>query len=246
MTGAFRNAYDDAQRAGSYAGLDWPGTYHLAWRELNDLIRPPTRGRRALDFGCGTGRSTRLLAGLGYEAQGIDISPAMVEQARARDPRGDYRVVAADRAPDLPPGAYALVLASYTFDNIPLDSRPGLLDALRRSLEDGGRLVIVASTPLVYTHEWVSFTTAQFPDNRAARDGDRVRIVMLDVPDQRPIEDILCSDEGHRRLFRGAGLAVLDVRRPLGRAGEPWRWASEERIAPWSIYVLGASPREGR
>ena len=37
--------------------------------------------------------------------------------------------------------------------------------------------------PAIYVNEWASFSTRDFPENRNARDGDRVRIVMLDVPD---------------------------------------------------------------
>jgi SAM-dependent methyltransferase len=39
------------------------------------------RGGRALDVGCGTGKSLRPLLALGYEAEGCDISPAMLKEA---------------------------------------------------------------------------------------------------------------------------------------------------------------------
>ena len=39
-------------------------------------------GRRVLDIGCGEGRFCRLLAGLGAEVTGIDLTTAFVERAR--------------------------------------------------------------------------------------------------------------------------------------------------------------------
>jgi SAM-dependent methyltransferase len=42
----------------------------------------PESRRRALDFGCGSGRTTRPLAGIFSEVVGVDISERMVDQAR--------------------------------------------------------------------------------------------------------------------------------------------------------------------
>jgi SAM-dependent methyltransferase len=44
------------------------------------------RGRRALDIGCGTGRSTGPLFDRGYSVQACDISPAMLAIARVKFP----------------------------------------------------------------------------------------------------------------------------------------------------------------
>ncbi len=33
-----KNCYEDAVRASAYARLEFPGTYHLAYRDLPDLI----------------------------------------------------------------------------------------------------------------------------------------------------------------------------------------------------------------
>lgn len=63
---------------------------------------------------------------------------------------------------------------------------------------------------------------------------------MLDVPDRRPVEDVICSDAHYRELFTGTGLEVVASMKPLGTASEGIAWVSETRIAPWSIYVLGA------
>ena len=38
---------------------------------------------------------------------------------------------------------------------------------------------------------------------------------MLDVPDRRPVEDVICTDAHYRRLFESAGLEVLDVQHHL-------------------------------
>ena len=54
-----RNVYEDADRAEAYANLEFPGTYYLAYRDLPRIMSAHGRGTRAVDFGCGTGRSTR-------------------------------------------------------------------------------------------------------------------------------------------------------------------------------------------
>ncbi len=101
MTTDHVNPYHDRARADAYAGLEFPGTYYLAYRDLPAIIGEHVTGPRALDFGCGAGRSTRFLRRLGFDSVvGVDISEPMVAQARARDPDGDYRgSPTADRRP---------------------------------------------------------------------------------------------------------------------------------------------------
>jgi SAM-dependent methyltransferase len=240
MSDEFANVYEDTARAEAYAGLEYPGTYFLAFRDLPAIFHEHVRGHEALDFGCGTGRSTRFLRDLGYHTLGVDIAEPMLARARARDPHGEYRLVPADAPPPLAAGAYDLVLAAFTFDNVPgVDRKVGLFRALGASLTAHGRIVIVVSAPAIYLHEWASFSTRAFPGNHEAQSGDVVRIVMLDVPDRRPVEDILCTDDSYRAIFDQAGLATIGDYHPLGLASEHRAWISETSVAPWTIYVLG-------
>ena len=235
----FNNVYEDTARAQAYAQLGFPGTYYLAFRDLPDLFRKYVSGNRALDFGCGTGRSTRFLESQGFATIGVDISIAMLEQARQRDPRGDYRLVTARNLGEFPE-RFDLILAAFTFDNIPTNKdKLHLLSALRGLLAPAGCIVIIVSSPEIYRHEWASFSTKDFPENQSAGDGDVVRIVMLDVPDRRPVDDVLCSDGQYRELFAMSGLAVTEMVQPLGKEGDRIAWVSETHTAPWTIYVLG-------
>lgn len=239
MDSEFANVYDDQARAEAYATLDFPGTYYVAYRDLPAIIREHVRGTTALDFGCGAGRSTRFLRALGFDVLGVDIAEPMLARARARDPEGRYRLVPDGDLGGLTPGSYDLILSAFTFDNIPtLEKKVLLLGGLKRLLREGGRIVNLVSSPEIYVHEWASFSTRDFPENRSARCGDEVRIVMLDVEDRRPVHDILWTDEGYRDVHDRAGVRTIQTYRPLGRPGEPHAWVSEETVAPWVIHVL--------
>jgi SAM-dependent methyltransferase len=234
------NAYDDRERAAAYADLGFAGTYYLAFRDLPDLLERHVAGTRALDFGCGAGRSTRFLKGLGFDAVGIDVAEPMLRIARERDPAGTYVQVRDDAATGWPDGPCDLVLAAYPFDNIAdVGHRRRLLQAIRTRLATDGRLVLIASAAELYTHEWLSFTTS-YPENAGARTGDVVRIAITDGDDARPIHDVLWDDAAYRADFDAAGLELLETHRPLGRADEPYAWRTELEVSPWALYVCGA------
>lgn len=240
----FDNVYNDARRADAYAKLEFPGTYYLAYRDLPRVITEYVKGRRALDFGCGTGRSTRFLKSLGFDAVGVDIAEDMLGQARTRDPGGDYRLLEDGRLGRLQGETYDLVLSVFTFDNIPtMEKKVALFRALGRLLHGDGAIVSVVSSPEIYKHEWASFTTKAYPENRKAKTGDKVRIVITDVEDPRPVEDILWEDAAYQEVYRQAGLECVNKYLPLALESEPYEWINETKIAPWVVYVL---KRQGR
>lgn len=238
---SFHNVYDDEARAKSYAALEFPGTYYLAFRDLPAIIQEHVRRKEALDFGCGAGRSTRFLAGLGFHVTGIDISASMIQLARSADPGGRYLLVGDGDLSAFAPRSIDLVLSAFAFDNIPdVARRRSLLRGLRDLLAADGRIVLLGSRPDIYRHEWVSFSTNAFSENREATSGDLVRIVMKDVVDARPVVDVLWSHDDYLDLFGASGLELIARHEPLGREDEPCEWLSETTIAPWVIYVLGA------
>ena len=242
---SFSNVYDDTQRAEAYATLQFPGTYYLAYRDLPTILAAHVQGQVALDFGCGAGRSTRFLKKLGFDATGIDISASMIELAKRADPDGSYRLIEEGDFSGFEPDSFDLILSAFAFDNIPSSAkRVGVLRGLRELLKRDGRIILLDSTPEIYTHEWASFTTRAFPQNRTAKGGDTVRIVMKDVADQRPVVDVVWFHEDYLHLFAVSGLDLVASHKPLGRENEPYRWESELSIAPWVIYVLGRFPGE--
>ena len=238
----FANVYEDAKRAEAYAKLEFPGTYYLAYRDLPEIIFKHVKGRKAMDFGCGTGRSTRFLQKLGFDALGVDISGDMIKEARRIDPQGDYNLIQTGDFTRFQPGSYHLILSAFTFDNIPTKQRKvDLFRKLAGLLKDRGRIVNLVSSPDIYVNEWASFSTKDFPENKLAKCGDKVRIIVTAIDDKRPVEDIIWPDEDYRQTYREAGLELLETRKPLAKEDEPFEWVNETRIAPWVIYVLGKS-----
>lgn len=238
----FVNCYESATRADAYSKLEFANTYYLAFRDLPDLYRAHVTGIAALDFGCGTGRSTRFLRGLGFEVVGVDISAEMLAKAQEIDPQGDYRLIPDDDLSGLPRHGFSLVQSAFTFDNIPgVETKVRLFRDLRNLLNRDGIFVNIVSTAEIYFNEWASFSTRDFPENRNARPGDPVKIITTDFEDRSPAVDILWPHESYLEVYSRAGLALVEMRKPLAEGDELFPWVSETRIAPWAVYALRKS-----
>ena len=236
---SFQNVYEDDKRVESYSKLDFPADYYLAYRDLPEIISDHADGNKALDFGCGTGRSTRFLEDQGFETIGIDISETMIENARELDPEGEYHRIDDGDFSQLEKDHFDLNLAAFTFDNIPdVYHRIELLKGLKELLKKDGKIILLDSTPEIYMNEWASFSTKDFPENEDAESGDKVKIIMKDVEDRRPVEDIIWFDEDYRDLFEKSDLELIRSHKTYGKKDEPYGWINETVIAPWIIYVL--------
>jgi SAM-dependent methyltransferase len=99
----------------------------------------------AADLGCGTGRTGEWLAARGVgEVDGVDLSPRMLDAARAR---GVYRSLAEAEVGDsgLDAGAYDLAVSCLVDEHL-ADLRPLYAEAARL-LTPGGRFVLVGFHP---------------------------------------------------------------------------------------------------
>jgi SAM-dependent methyltransferase len=100
---------------------------------------------------------TAYLAEAGADATGLDLSPAMVEEARRRFPDGDYQVGDLRRLirPTSAPG-WSAVLAWYSLIHLAASELPETLAALSRPLATGGWLVVAlhAGSEVRHLDEW--------------------------------------------------------------------------------------------
>jgi len=235
----FANSYEDKVRAEAYSKLEFPGTYYLAYRDLPEIFAAHAKGIRALDFGCGTGRSARFLKKHGFNPTGIDISPDMISKAKEFDPSGEYICIEDGDFNRFEENPFDLITSIFTFDNIPgFERKVRLFSGLRKLLKPDGVLISLVSSPEIYTHEWASFSTKDFPENKSARSGDKVRIIQTDIEDKRPVEDILWTDESYREVYTAAGLTLVKTYKPMGKVEEPFKWVNETRVPSWVIYAL--------
>jgi ubiquinone/menaquinone biosynthesis C-methylase UbiE len=125
---------------------DWAETYDEPGNQLVELEQPLVREiidglppGVALDAGCGTGRHSAHLAARGHTVIGVDSSPEMLEQARAKVPGGEFHVADLHDLP-FPDGHVDLVVCALALMHV-RDLEPVLAE-LVRVLRSGGSLVI--------------------------------------------------------------------------------------------------------
>lgn len=106
-------------------------------RQHEHALQFRAKGGVALDVGCGcNGRFFRLLEGHGYQSEGLEISPQMIELAKKRNP--DTMIHHADVCSWTPPKQYDFITAWDSIWHVPLDQNESVLRKLLGALTLGG------------------------------------------------------------------------------------------------------------
>ncbi|MCL5998876.1 MAG: methyltransferase domain-containing protein [Chloroflexi bacterium] len=104
----------------------------------------PTTRATILDVGCGTGSLSVVLAELGHEVTGIDLSPAMVARAEAKAPTAGQRIThkVMDAAnPQLVPQRFDVIVCRHLLWALP--APPLVLRRWVELLAPAGRLLLI-------------------------------------------------------------------------------------------------------
>jgi SAM-dependent methyltransferase len=140
--------FDDLYRAAGagQAAVPWdtgsPNPLLVDWVEREG----PPRSARTIVVGAGYGRDSEYLASLGYRTTAFDISPAAVEQTRARFPQSPVSYEVADLL--APPrgwlSGFDLVVESMNVQALPEPPRSDAIRGVSGLLAPGGTLLVIA------------------------------------------------------------------------------------------------------
>lgn len=106
---------------------EWSGSYDADENRTRDLDREVTRTRlgglhfeSVLEIGCGTGKNTSLLAGIGKRVQAADFSQGMIARARAKVQAQNVRFSLMDitRPWQLEGGSFDLIVCNLVLEHI--------------------------------------------------------------------------------------------------------------------------------
>jgi SAM-dependent methyltransferase len=192
------------------------------------LLTELADGGRALELGIGTGRVAIPLATAGVEVHGLDASPAMVEQMRAK-PGGDAIPVTIGDMADVPvAGEFALVFVVFNtfFQLYSQESQLRCFANVAQHLQPGGRFVIHAFVP--------DTSRVEAGEHLAVKEAslDRVRLdaSVFDALEQRlDTTQVRITETGIRLVhakLRFAWPPELDLMARLAGLTLEHRWAS--------------------
>ncbi len=229
------NDYQHAAARYTLRGIS--GNDALAFRWLKERLPCASANMRALDLGCGSGRSTRFLQALGFETSGIDVSAAMVAQARQHNPTGDYYTYTAETPLPFPDATFDIILSTWVvLELAPFHQLAVFMRNAARVLKPSGTAFIVTNTPAFYAHRWLS-CAIDFPENTIPlRSGQKVKARLM--PEDVVVTDVFWHDDDYRNAFAEAGLTVQTAAFPQAPAEEAAHWADEIHAAPYVIYEV--------
>ncbi len=102
-------------------------------------------GARILDAACGEGRFGAALSAIGYEVVGVDISRAVIEEAKRRSPGPEYLVADLTKPLELPPfDAVVNTYSSWGYGETVADDQT-MLKTWHDALKPGGKLLMELS-----------------------------------------------------------------------------------------------------
>lgn len=115
-------------------------------RVLRKIALKLTAGFKAgkiLEVGCGTGSNLQLFAQKGWQVWGVDLSPAMLEEARKKLGRRSALLLGDAGALPYDSHTFDLALAMLTLHEMPPALRPKVLDEMKRVVKPGGHILLI-------------------------------------------------------------------------------------------------------
>ncbi|MFF2910948.1 class I SAM-dependent methyltransferase [Paenibacillus sp. NPDC057934] len=204
-----------------YRHRDFGGARREVEQMINWLDLPA--GSNVLDLCCGMGRHSLALAEAGFNVTGVDLSEALLREARSQEGAEQVTWIRSDmRELPLEGGFDAVVNLFTSFGYFEEDGEQvKVLREIYRMLKPGGRFIIDFLNPAYVIHHLVPHSTREdglnhIEEHRVIEDGyvkkDIILTAGMDGEPRRYHERVkLYSLEKFREMLEQAGLRIQSV-----------------------------------
>jgi ubiquinone/menaquinone biosynthesis C-methylase UbiE len=116
-------------------------------RKYGLKVAPAGAGMRVLEVGCGTGTNLKMYHRRGCDVYGIDLSPTMIEAAKAK--LGEKANLVLGDASDMPfdDDFFDLAIAMLTLHEMPSGMRDPVIREMKRVIKKSGRILLIDYHP---------------------------------------------------------------------------------------------------
>ncbi len=194
---------------------------------------------RILDVGCGTGLNAALLAELGHDVYGIDLSPVAIEKFRAKGLQGSVINIETGPIP-LPADLFDLVYASEVIEHC-VDTT-SFLRNLGTVLKPGGTLLLSTPNSAFWAYRLMSVMGLAVGEYQHPGHVRFFSTKSLSAAIQKAGFDVLALSARHMYLILGRrlGNAIAPLLRIMGFQEEP-RFATGGSFWQISAFAPRAS-----
>jgi SAM-dependent methyltransferase len=138
------------QESISFSGADLDHFTRVKAETLLELAEPVGASAELafLDIGCGTGETDRFLEGRVGRLAGVDVAPAMLDQARLRNPWAEYRSYSTGEPVPFADHSFDVCFAICVLHHVPGGERSQLVEEMKRICRPGGLIAVFEHNPL--------------------------------------------------------------------------------------------------
>lgn len=223
------------ENAKKYLKSGFDNTYYLGYRDIPNLVKKYVNGKKTIDYGCGTGRSTQFLKALGLEVIGVDINYEMLSQATELDHSSHYLHIKNAQIPVLD-SSYDFIFSCFVLLTIPTKKELfAIFREMYRSLKKGGIYITVTGSEELYSHDWLSYNV-NYPENKSLTSGSLTKIQLKDLG--LDFINYFWTDSDYEELFQASGLSLVEKHFTYGTLEDGKEWVSETKHPPYVVYVL--------
>jgi 2-polyprenyl-3-methyl-5-hydroxy-6-metoxy-1,4-benzoquinol methylase len=248
--------------AATHNKLGLNSTLYLAYRDVPTLLHKYLFGKvkktsfKVLDFGCGAGLSTELIANIiadaGYQAEivGVDISGQNIKFASDRLPTGKFiEINPGQNLAHL--GEFDLIICNFVLVETKEKLMTDILKSVQSLMKDSGITIVTncASKSYKNTNKWYTFNndfeenipTVERGDKMAFKEDQPIKVQIFasygsDI--HFTFFDFYHSGEAYRKAYQAAGLGLLETHKPVGIDSDGIEWRDEKHRSPYKIHVL--------
>ncbi len=211
--------------AKTYSKLGIKGTtYESGFNEAKRLFGNLS-GKTVLDFGCGAGRTAKLLLSMGAEKViGVDHNQSMINQANKIESSQLQFIQISHNIP-LKQSSIDDALAAHVFVEVGLkDEMKQICSEIFRVLKKGGKFIIITNNSKAIGCDYISYG---YPKNNNLRSGDKIPCTIKKGKDSFVIDDYFWFEDDYKNVLEEVGFKV-SMTFPLVEGVE---WLEESKIA---------------